>query len=136
MNEIATQAHAAQADAVLAAICFDANGLVPAIAQQQPIHGCGTAISCRPLGFSTNGPSGTGSMLFGAAVGFDPGVKFSVIGVHTIVIAPRPNPAVERGQLFRLGVSLLPPTAAPTPAQTPAPTPSPTPAPSKAGGAS
>src|SRR5271165_165627 len=34
MNEIATQAHAAQADAVLAAICFDANGLVPAIAQQ------------------------------------------------------------------------------------------------------
>jgi phosphoribosyl-AMP cyclohydrolase len=35
MNEIATQAAtASQADAVLAALCFDANGLVPAIAQQ------------------------------------------------------------------------------------------------------
>src|ERR1700733_14400532 len=38
MNEITTQAVTApaaiQCDAVLAAICFDANGLVPAIAQQ------------------------------------------------------------------------------------------------------
>ena len=38
MNEITTQAvttpAAIQSDAVLAAICFDANGLVPAIAQQ------------------------------------------------------------------------------------------------------
>ena len=36
MNEIATQPPAPprSADAVLAAICFDANGLVPAIAQQ------------------------------------------------------------------------------------------------------
>jgi hypothetical protein len=95
------------------------------LAQQQPIQGCGTAISCRPLGFSTNGPSGTGSMLFGVAAGFDPGFKLSVIGAHTIVIAPRPNPAVERGQLFRLGVSLLPPTPAPTPVPTPPPTPAP-----------
>ena len=95
------------------------------VAQQQPIYGCGTAISCRPLGFSTNGPSGTGSMLFGVAAGFDPGFKLSVIGAHTIVIAPRPTPAVERGQLFRLGVSLLPPTPAPTPVPTPPPTPAP-----------
>ena len=105
------------------------------VAQQQPIHGCGTAVSCRPLGFSTNGPSGTGSMLFGVAAGFDPGFKLSVIGVHTIVIAPRPTPAVERGQLFHMGVSLLPPTAVPTP-PTPAPTPPPTPASSNRGGAS
>jgi hypothetical protein len=96
-----------------------------AVAQQQPIQGCGTAISCRPLGFSTNGPSGTGSMLFGVAAGFDPGFKLSIIGSHTIVIAPRPNPPVERGQLFRLGVSLLPPTPAPTPVPTPPPTPVP-----------
>ena len=107
-------------------------GPLRAVAQQQPIHGCGTAISCRPLGFSTNGPSGTGSMLFGVAAGFDPGFKLSVIGAHTIVIAPRPTPAVERGQLFRLGVSLLPPTPAPTPV----PTPPPTPAPSNGGMAS
>jgi hypothetical protein len=110
-------------------------GPLGAVAQQQPIHGCGTAISCRPLGFSANGPSGTGSMLFGVAAGFDPGFKFSVIGVHTIVIAPRPTPAVERGQLFHMGISLLPPTAVPTP-PTPAPTPPPTPAPSNRGGAS
>jgi len=102
------------------------------VAQQQPIQGCGTAISCRPLGFSTNGPSGTGSMVFGVAAGFDPGFKLSVIGMHTIVIAPRPTSAVERGRLFRLGVSLLPPTPAPTPV----PTPPPTPAPSNRGGAS
>src|SRR5512132_3697249 len=91
------------------------------MAQQQPIHGCGTAISCRPLGFSTNGPSGTGGTLFGVAAGFDPGFRLSVIGTHTIVIAPRPTPAVERGRLFRLGVSLLPPTPAPTPVPTPPP---------------
>jgi hypothetical protein len=103
------------------------------VAQQQPTYGCGTAISCRPLGFSTNGPSGTGSMLFGVGASFDPGFKFSLIGVHTIVIAPRPTPAVERGRLFRLGVSLLPPTATPEP--TPPPTPPP-PTPSKGGGAS
>ena len=103
------------------------------LAQQQPIQGCGTAISCRPLGFSTNGPSGTGSTLFGVGVGFDPGFKLSIIGGHTIVIAPRPTPAVERGRLFRLGVSLLPPTATPEP--TPPPTPPP-PTPSKGGGAS
>ena len=95
------------------------------VAQQQPIQGCGTAISCRPLGFTANGPSGTGSMLFGVAAGFDPGFRLSVIGAHTIVIAPRPTPAVERGQLFRLGVSLLPPTPAPTPVPTPPPTPAP-----------
>jgi phosphoribosyl-AMP cyclohydrolase len=34
MNEITTSAAATSADPVLAAICFDANGLVPAIAQQ------------------------------------------------------------------------------------------------------
>jgi hypothetical protein len=94
------------------------------VAQQQPIYGCGTAISCRPLGNSTNGPSGTGSMLFGVAAGFDPGFKLSIVGAHTIVIAPRPTPAVERGRLFRLGVSLLPPTPTPTPAPTPAAAPS------------
>lgn len=109
------------------------------VAQQEPIHGCGTAISCRPLGFSASGPSGTGSVLFGVGASFDPGFKFSVIGVHTIVIAPRSTPAVDRGQLFRLGVSLLPPTRTPEP--TPPPTP-PTPPPmppatsSSGGGAS
>jgi hypothetical protein len=107
------------------------------VAQQQPAYGCGTAISCRPLGFSTNGPSGTGSMLFGVAAGFDPGFKFSLIGVHTIVIAPRPTPAVERGRLFRLGVSLLPPTATPEPTAPPTPPPTPPPpTPSNGAGAS
>ena len=119
-------------------VALGAMALAPllTLAQQQPIQGCGTAISCRPLGFSTNGPSGTGSMLFGVAAGFDPGFKLSIIGAHTILIAPRPTPAVERGQLFRLGVSLLPPTPVPTPAPTPPPTPPPTPAPSNRGGAS
>jgi len=87
------------------------------IAQQQPIYGCGTAVSCRPLGFSasTSGPSGTGGLGFGVGLAFDPGFQFR------IVVPPKPTPTPEKFRIFHKGISLLPPTAVPTPTPTPKP---------------
>jgi len=90
-----------------------------AVAQQQPIHGCGTAISCRPLGFSTlSGPGGSGSLLFGVGFGWDPGFHLHIVAPQSIVLAPKPTP-LQEGRLFHLGVSLLPQTPSPTPVPAP-----------------
>ncbi len=96
-------------------------GSVSGRAQQQPIYGCGTAISCRPLGFSTNGPSGTGGVGFGVGLSFEPGFQVR------IVAPPTPTPTPEKLRIFHRGISLLPPTSAPTPTPTPPPPPPTTP---------
>ena len=96
-----------------------ATAMIPAplaiIAQQQPIYGCGTAVSCRPLGFSTNGPSGTGGVGFGVGLAFEPGFQFRV------VVPPMPTPTPEKFRIFHKGISLLPPTPVPSPTPTPRP---------------
>jgi hypothetical protein len=86
------------------------------VAQQQPIQGCGAAISCRPRGFSALNANAGGGLLFGVAFAWDPGFKIFIVAPQNILLAPKPTPEPERGRLFHLGVSLLPPTPTPTPA--------------------
>jgi hypothetical protein len=88
-------------------------------AQQEPVHGCGAAVSCRPLGFSTL-TGNSNSVVFGG-FSFCPGFSFHIV-------TPRPSaPSSEETsqvgvRVIRLrNVSLLP-SPTPTPAPAPAPT--------------
>ncbi|HKA36359.1 MAG TPA: hypothetical protein VKH43_06030 [Thermoanaerobaculia bacterium] len=94
------------------------------VAQQQPIHGCNAAPSCRPLGYSTlDKNAGFGGFFFGVGARFGPGFNVFVPGVKEIpVLAP---PAPPTGEIFHLGASLLNPL--PTPALFPPPSTTPAP---------
>lgn len=94
-------------------------------AQQQPIFGCHSSLSCRtgPLRDNALNDRGAGSMLFGVGFAWDPGFQFRVVLPVDTSPTPTPLPGVDL-QKFRLrGVRLLP-----EPTATPQPTPRPTPA--------
>ncbi|HKF43733.1 MAG TPA: hypothetical protein VKG01_11580 [Thermoanaerobaculia bacterium] len=97
-----------------------------AVAQQQPIHGCNAAASCRPLGFSTlDKSSGLGVSFFGFGIRFGPGFELFLPTPPATPAqgqyGPSPTP---RADLFHLNASLLPPSPAPTPVSTPSAAPS------------
>ncbi len=106
-----------------------------AVAQQQPVYGCRSAISCRPspIGNSANAGDAGGNMLIGGAVSFGPGLHFRMV-TPLIKIPPAEPPGTSNNFTFHLrGVSLLPtPQPAPEPGSPP-PTPTPTAAPSREG---
>ena len=93
--------------------------LCAAAAQEPPTHGCGAAVSCQPLGFSTLGTN-PNAVTFG-------GFRFGASDVHFYVVTPRsrPNPeeySVNDVRVFHLrNVSLLPRTPSPTPFSSAAP---------------
>lgn len=89
-------------------------------AQQQPIHGCNAAASCRPLGYSTlDKTGGLGGFFFGFGVRFGPGFEIFLPMPPATPAAQGREPATPKSDLFNLGVSLLPPTPVPTPVPTP-----------------
>jgi hypothetical protein len=93
------------------------------LGQQQPIHGCNAAPSCRPLGYTTlDKNAGFGGFFFGVGARWGPGFDLFVAAPKEIVLTPPPP---VTGEIFNLGVSLLNPLPAPTlfppPATTPAP---------------
>jgi hypothetical protein len=93
------------------------------VAQQQPIHGCNAAASCRPLGFSTlDKNAGFGGLFFGVGARFGPGFDIFIPASSQILLAAPPT--TFRGEIFHLGVSLMHPAPTPTPFPPPAPTPS------------
>jgi hypothetical protein len=93
------------------------------IAQQQPIHGCNAASSCRPLGFSTlDRNAGFGGSFFGVGARWGPGFGLYLAAPQEISLRPATEPESSRmtsSELFHLHASLLPPTPAPTPVPTP-----------------
>jgi hypothetical protein len=92
------------------------------VAQQQPIHGCNAAPSCRPLGFSAlDKNAGFGGLFVGVGARWGPGFTLFVAAPKEIVLTPAP----VTGEIFHLGVSLLNPLAVPTPLSLPPPTPAP-----------
>ena len=94
------------------------------VAQQQPIHGCNAAPSCRPLGFSTlDKNAGFGGFFFGVGARWGPGFELFVPASREIPILAPPAPGT--GEIFHLGASLLNPLPAPTLLSPPPPTPSP-----------
>lgn len=91
-------------------------------AQQQPIHGCNAAPSCRPLGFSTiDKNAGFGGLFAGVGARWGPGFTLFVAAPKEIVLTPPP----VTGEIFHLGVSLLNPIPVPTLLSPPPPTPAP-----------
>jgi hypothetical protein len=98
----------------------------PAAAQQQPIFGCRSALSCRasPVGNSAlAGDAGSG-LLIGARFRFGPGFHFDLV---TPLRVPTPETS-DWNRIFTMrlrDVSLLPTPAAPSEA-TATPTPTPT----------
>lgn len=98
-----------------------------AFAQQQPIYGCRTALSCRPspIGNSALADKTLSGLLVTGGVGWGPGFHFGMPIPSLQVPAPQPTAVVD-ARVFRLrDVRLLP---SPGPAITPAPTPTPAPA--------
>jgi hypothetical protein len=82
------------------------------VAQQQPIHGCNAAASCRPLGFSALDKSaGFGGLFVGVGARWGPGFNMFVAAPQEIVLTPPPP---VTGEIFHLGASLLNPLPAPT----------------------
>jgi hypothetical protein len=103
-----------------------------AVAQQQPVYGCRSAINCRPspIGNSALAGDSGSSMLVGASVRWGPG--FHVGFVTSLLKIPPPDPLPWSNNFtFHLpGVSLLPPPPEATPEpRPPPPTSFPTPAP-------
>jgi hypothetical protein len=90
------------------------------VAQQLPMYGCRTALSCRPgpVSVSSLNDPASSSLLFGARLSWGPGVHFGFVTPLLVSPASEPTPAVD-AQVFHLrGVSLWPP---PTPTPAPAP---------------
>ena len=89
-------------------------------AQQQPIFGCRTAVSCRPSPISGSAlvdGSSSGTLL-GVGISWGPGYNFRMV---TPPPAPTPPPTTGiETRVFRYGVHLLP---TPEPTVTPAPRP-------------
>src|SRR5262244_1027290 len=95
-----------------------------AVAQQQPVHGCNAAASCKPLGFSTiDKNAGFGGFFGGVGARWGPGFSVFIPAVKEISLTPPP----EAAEIFHLNVSLLnpppPPVLLPALAPVPAPTP-------------
>ena len=87
-----------------------------ASAQEAPVHGCGAAVSCRPLGFSTLGTN-PNSLVFGG-FRFGPGFQFYLVTPVAKPLSPE-QPLDGDVRIFHLrNVTLLPPTMTPTPAAT------------------
>lgn len=100
------------------------------VAQQQPIFGCRTSVSCRPSPLSNSAvlDGGSGSLLFGVGIIGGPDFNFRVV----TPLANAPTPDATSGvdtHGFRLWSVTLRPTPTPSP-RVPTPTPKvPTPAP-------
>jgi len=86
-------------------------------AQQTPITGCNAALSCRNrlLGYSTLTGNAGGSLLFGAAIRWGPGVQFLIVTPRAAYSAPEPTPNMDARSFHLRDVSLLPPEPTPTP---------------------
>ncbi|MDQ2978695.1 MAG: hypothetical protein M3R62_05705 [Acidobacteriota bacterium] len=106
-----------------------------AVAQQQPVYGCRSAISCRPspIGNSALAGDSGSSMLVGASVRWGPGFHAGFVTSLLKIPPPEPPPWSNNFTFHLRGVSLLPtPQPAPEPGSPP-PTPTPTAAPSREG---
>jgi hypothetical protein len=88
--------------------------LSKAAAQESPIHGCGGAVSCQPLGFSTNSTNPNSVVLGGFRIGPN---DFHFYLVTPRAKTPRPEeyPSNDLRVFHLRNVSLLPPTPTPTP---------------------
>jgi hypothetical protein len=105
-------------------------GASTVVAQQQPIFGCRTSVSCRPSPLSNSAvlDGGSGSLLFGVGIIGGPDFNFRVVTPPANVPTPEPTSTVD-SHGFRLWSVTLRPTPTPAP-KVPTPTPKvPTPAP-------
>jgi hypothetical protein len=102
-----------------------------AVAQQQPVYGCRSAINCRPspIGNSALAGDSGSSMLVGTSVRWGPGFHMGFVTSLLKIPPPDPPPWGNDFTFHLRGVSLLPPPPEPTPEpRSPPPTSLPTPA--------